>query len=149
MSYGAPTTSAAASVLLVDGTVLEGSLHLHSDARGVGGFETIQHLLDDPDPFFAMTLASGEVALVRKARVVEVRCRGHAAETLPGVTEVMAEFLLVTGDRRAAIALWAAPPARRRTLDLLNLSEGFLRLGDEGGVFYLNTSYIAAAFPVE
>jgi len=147
--YRAPTASASATVVLVDGTELEGALHLHADASGPGGFETVQHLLDDREPFFAMTLADGEVALVRKSGALEVRCRAHAEGILPGTVEVPVELVLATGARRAFTVPWGAPPARRRALDLLNAASGFLRLADDGGTCYVNTAHVRVAFPRE
>lgn len=147
--YRAPTASASASVVLSDGTALEGLLHLHADASGPEGFETVQHLLDDRESFFALSLPSGEVALVRKSEAAEVRCQGHADEALPVAPEIRVELVLRHGARRPVRVHWGAPPPQRRALDLLNASSGFLRVTDQDGISYINTDHIRVAYPVE
>lgn len=147
--YRAPTESAPTEVVLVDGTLLRGLLHLHADAHASGGFESVQHLLDDPEPFFAVTLESGQVALVGKAQTVEVRCDAPREEELPGTTEILLEVVLSTGERKAGHAVWGARPTQSRPLDLLNASKGFLRLVDERGASYLNLAHLRVAYPLD
>jgi len=147
--YRAPTESAPSEVVLEDGTLLRGLLHLHADAHRPGGFESVQHLLDDPEPFFAVTLEGGHVALVGKAHTVGVRCDAHHEDELPGTTEVLLEVVLSTGERRTGRAVWGARPTQSRALDLLNASRSFLRLVDERGASYLNLAHLRVAFPVD
>ena len=145
--YRAPTESAPTEVVLADGTLLRGLLHLHADAHTPGGFESVQHLLDDPEPFFAVTLETGQVALVGKAQTEEVRCAAPHEDELPGTTVVLLEVVLSTGERRRGRVVWGARPTRSRALDLLNASEGFLRLVDERGASYLNLAHVRGAYP--
>lgn len=147
--YRAPTESAPSEVALVDGTLLRGLLHLHADAHRPGGFESVQHLLDDPEPFFAVTLEGGRVALVGKAQTVGVRCDAHHEDEVPGTTEVLLEVVLSTGERRTGRAVWGARPTQSRALDLLNASGSFLRLADEHGASYLNLAHLKVAYPVD
>lgn len=144
--YRAPTEAAEAAVTLSDGSVLQGRLHLHADAAAEGGFESVQHLLDDRESFFAVTLADGRVTLVAKGHVVEVRCGLAVGQELPGSTVHALDVLLSTGESRRGLAVWSAPPTHGRVIDLLNGSR-FLRLTTESGFVYLNTAHVRAAYP--
>lgn len=144
--YRAPTEAAEAAVTLSDGSVLEGRLHLHADAAAEGGFESVQHLLDERESFFAVTLDDGRVTLVGKDHVVEVRCGMAVGEELPGSTVHALDVVLTTGESRRGLAVFSAPPAHGRVIDLLNGSR-FLRLTTDDGFVYLNTAHIRAAYP--
>ena len=147
--YRAPTEIAPATALLCDGSVLKGLLHLHADASAPGGFESVQHLLDDAESFFAMTQDSGRVALVGKQQVVTVRSDRPTEEALPGTTTLEMEIQLSTGVTLNGRANWSAPPAHARAIDFLNESPGFLCLNTKEGPVYINTTHIRAAYPVE
>ena len=145
-AYRAPTEAAAATVTLSDGCELRGRLHLHADASAEGGFESVQHLLDEGESFIAVTLDSGRVALVGKRHVVEIRCGLPVGEELPGTTVHGLEVGLSTGATREGMAVWSAPPAHGRVIDLLNGSE-FIRLKTDDGFVYVNTAHIGVAYP--
>lgn len=144
--YRAPTEAAAATVTLTVGSTLQGHLHLHADAASEGGFESVQHLLDDADTFFAVTLDSGPVVLVGKAHVVDVRCSLPVGEPLPGTTVHGLEAVLSTGVTLTGLVMWSAPPAHGRVIDLLNASR-FLRITTDDGFVYVNSAHICAAYP--
>jgi len=144
--YRAPTEAAPATITLTDGSTLQGHLHLHADAAADGGFESVQHLLDDVDAFFAVTLDSGGVVLVGKAQVVDVRCSLAVGEPLPGTTVHGLEAVLSTGVTLTGLATWSAPPAHGRVIDVLNTSR-FLRLTTDDGFVYVNSAHICAAYP--
>jgi hypothetical protein len=144
--YRAPTEAADATVTLSDGSELRGRLHLHADASAEGGFESVQHLLDEGESFIAVTLDSGRVALVGKRHVVEVRCGLPVGEGLPGTTAHRLEVGLSTGAAREGTAVRSAPPAHGRAIDLLNASD-FIRLETDDGFVYVNTAHIRLAYP--
>ena len=144
--YRAPTEAAEVVVTLSDGSVLAGRLHLHADAAAEGGFESVQHLLDDVDSFFAVTLGDGRVTLVGKDHVVEVSCGLAVRPELPGSTVHALDVVLSTGESRRGLAVFSAPPAHGRLIDVLNGSR-FLRLTTDDGFVYLHTAHIRAAYP--
>ena len=79
MSDWGSTNRLPAHVALVDGAVLDGDLHLLTrPAYPPGGSETPLEMLNRPDPFFALTLAGGDVALVPKTRVGSPRPRSSS-----------------------------------------------------------------------
>lgn len=85
MSDWGSTNRLPAQVALVEGLVLDGDLHLLTRPAypQPGGSETPLEMLNRPDPFFALTLPEGDVALVPKARVLEITCQEDVPEPDP------------------------------------------------------------------
>ena len=75
MSDWGATQRVAAEVVLADGVVLEGDLHLATSTAYHPETESPLEMLNRPEPFFALTLQQGEVAFVSKAQVAVVSCR--------------------------------------------------------------------------
>jgi hypothetical protein len=93
-------------------------------------------------------LESGQVALVGKGSVVEVRCALPVAEALPGTTAHRLEVVLSTGATLRGTTFWSAPPAHVRVIDVLNGSR-FLRVDTDAGSVYVNTTHIRVAHPMD
>ena len=65
----------ARRVVLAEGVVLAGDLHLTPAPTYPPGPETPLEMLNRADPFFALITREGGVAFVPKAQVVVVSCR--------------------------------------------------------------------------
>jgi hypothetical protein len=76
------TTRVPAEVVLSEGIVLAGDLHLYARPTYPPGPETVLEMLNRGDTFFALTLEDG-VTFVPKAQVVVVSCRNQATLTDP------------------------------------------------------------------
>ena len=82
MSEWGITTKVPAEVVLVEGLVLAGDLHLYARPTYPPGPETPLEMLNRADVFFALTLDGG-VTFVPKSQVVVVTCRGQSRTTDP------------------------------------------------------------------
>ena len=82
MSDWGITTKVPAEVMLVEGIVLSGDLHLYARPTYPPGPETPLEMLNREDAFFALTLDGG-VTFLPKTQVVVVSCRDQAPLTDP------------------------------------------------------------------
>ena len=80
MSEWGITTKVPAEVVLAEGLVLAGDLHLYARPTYPPGPETPLEMLNRADVFFALTLDGGGVTFVPKTQVVVVTCRGPVAD---------------------------------------------------------------------
>src|SRR3954464_3136732 len=75
MSDWGATQRVAARVVLAEGVVLAGELHLLARATYPSDSESPLEMLNRDDPFFALSLGEGSVAFVSKAQVAVVSCQ--------------------------------------------------------------------------
>lgn len=152
MSDWGITTKVPAEVMLADGLVLSGELHLYARPTYPPGPETPLEMLNRDDAFFALTLDGG-VTFLPKAQVLVVTCRDQApladpdrvsAARLIGLDVVMQGGAELRG--HAAIEL---PPSRGRTLDFLNGPGIFFALGADDVSWYINKSRVCLARPLD
>ena len=155
MSDWGSTNRLPAHVALVEGVVLEGDLHLLTRPAfpQPGGSETPLEMLNRPEPFFALTLTEGDVALVPKARVLEITCQEDVPPPDPDrVTAahvVELEVVLPEGARHRGVVALELPPGRRRTLDFLNGEGVFFGLWADGRTRYINKLHVRFIRPLD
>jgi hypothetical protein len=155
MSDWGSTNRLPAHVALVEGVVLTGDLHLLTRPAypQPGGSETPLEMLNRPDAFFALTLHEGGVALVPKARVLEVTCAEDVPPPDPDrVTAaklIELEVILPGGAEHRGRVTLELPPGRRRALDFMNGDGGFFALWSDGRTRYINKLHVRLIRPLD
>lgn len=152
MSDWGITTKVQAEVVLAEGIVLAGDLHLYARPDYPPGPETPLEMLNRPDTFFALTLDGG-VRFIPKSQVVVVTSRSR---TPPGDPDrvsagklIEMEVVVQGGAEYRGRAVLELPPSRRRTLDYLNGTGIFFMLGTDDVSWYFNKSRVRLARPLD
>jgi hypothetical protein len=152
MSDWGITTKVPAEVVLVEGLVLAGDLHLYARPTYPPGPETPLEMLNRADIFFALTL-NGSVTFVPKSQVVVVTCRGQSRTTDPdrltAARRIELEVVTQAGGEFRGHVVAELPPSRGRTLDFLNGADAFFELGAADVAWYFNKSRIRLARPLD
>jgi hypothetical protein len=152
MSDWGITTKVPAAVVLAEGIVLAGDLHLYARPTYPPGPETPLEMLNRPDTFFALTLDRG-VTFIPKDQVVVVSCQDQRQLTDPDRVSAakLIELLVVVqgGAEYHGHAALELPPSRGRTLDYLNGPGIFFALGTEDVSWYINKSRVRLARPLD
>ena len=148
MSDWGITTKVPAEVMLVEGIVLSGDLHLYARPTYPPGPETPLEMLNREDAFFALTLDGG-VTFLPKTQVVVVSCRDQAPLTDPDRVSaarlIELEVVVQGGAEFRGHAALEFPPSRGRTLDYLNGPGIFFALGADDVSWYINKSRVRLA----
>ena len=152
MSEWGITTKVPAEVVLAEGIVLAGDLHLYARPTYPPGPETPLEMLNRPDTFFALTLDGG-VTFIPKDQVVVVSCHDQGQLTDPDRVSAakLIELLVVVegGSEYRGRAALELPPSRGRTLDYLNGAGIFFALGTEDVSWYINKARVRLARPLD
>jgi hypothetical protein len=140
-------------VVLADGVVLEGDMHLVASAAYPLSYESPLDMLNRPEPFFALTLGEGEVAFVSKAQVALVSCRDENPEGDPeraSVARLVAlEVALVSGAEFRGRSSFELPPSRARALDYVNTPGRFFTVWTNDLTRYFNKSLVRLIRPLD
>jgi len=152
MSDWGITTKVPAEVVLAEGIVLAGDLHLYARPTYPPGPAPPREMLNRADTFFALTLDGG-VRFIPKDQVVVVTCRSQ--EPLADPDRVSAaklielEVVVQGGAEYRGRAVLELPPSRGRTLDYLNGAGIFFTLGTDDVSWYINKSRVRLARPLD
>ena len=132
------------SVMLKDGSRLEGDVFLRPVSRHRSRPEDPADLLNDPDPFFAL-VRSGETILVNKGQVTSAVTTVDEDDALDtGALGVIVEVTLHDGSICDGSVFLESRTDRPRLLDFLNAyRERFLPLVSPGQMLLVNTDSIA------
>ena len=132
------------SVVLTDGSRLEGDVFLRSVSRYRSRPEDPSDLLNDAEPFFALE-RNGEVVLVSKSNVALAETPVEEEEEFDlGALGIAVEVTLNDGSVHAGSIFLETRSDRPRLLDFLNsYSSRFLPVVDARQVFLVNTRIIA------
>ncbi len=153
MSDWGATRRISAEVILADGVVLEGDMHLVASAAYPLSSESPLEMLNRPEPFFALTLGEGEVAFVSKAQVAMVSCRDENPEGDPeraSVARLVAlEVALVGGAEYRGRSSFELPPSRARALDYVNTPGRFFTVWTNDLTRYFNKSLVRLIRPLD
>ena len=152
MSDWGATQRVSAQVVLADGAVLEGDLHLAARATYPADTESPLEMLNRADPFFALSLSQGGVAFVSKAQAVVVSCRDQTPldpARASAARLVALEVSLANGTEYKGRATYELPPARARTLDYVNGAERFFTVWTEDLTRYINKSLVRLIRPLD
>jgi hypothetical protein len=143
----------AAQVLLAEGITIDGSLHLLQRLQYPPGPETPLEMLNRPEPFFALTGASGGVLFLPKVQTAVVTCHHQAPPTDPerlSAAKLIALDVVVVGGRefrgRSALEL---PPGRSRALDYVNGPDIFFALWSDAVTYYVNKLLVRTIRPLD
>jgi hypothetical protein len=147
------TRRISAEVILADGVVLEGDMHLVASAAYPLNSESPLEMLNRPEPFFALTLGEGGVAFVSKSQVAVVSCREETADADPeraSVARLVAlEVALTTGAEYRGRSSFELPPSRSRALDYVNMPGRFFTVWTNDLTRYFNKSLVRLIRPLD
>jgi hypothetical protein len=153
MSDWGATRRISAEVVLADGVVLEGDMHLVASAAYPLSSESPLDMLNRPEPFFALTLGEGEVAFVSKAQVALVSCRDGNPDADPeraSVARLVAlEVALAGGAEYRGRSTFELPPSRARALDYVNTPGRFFTVWTNDLTRYFNKSLVRLIRPLD
>lgn len=153
MSDWGATQRVAAEVVLADGVVLEGDLHLAAGTAYPPDTESPLEMLNRPEPFFALTLQEGGVAFVSKAQVAVVSCRDQLPLSDPARATaarlVALEVALATGAEYRGRSTFELPPSRARALDYINASGPFFTVWSNDLTRYFNKALVRLIRPLD
>ena len=153
MSDWGATQRVAARVVLAEGVVLAGELHLLARITSPTVSESPLEMLNREDPFFALTLAEGGVAFVSKSQVAVVSCQSldplddpdrASAAKLVELSVEMTDGIEYRG--RSSFEL---PPNRARALDYINGLGRFFTLATDGITQYINKAQVRLIRPLD
>lgn len=132
------------SVLLTDGTRLEGEVFLRPVSRHRSRPEEPVDLLNDPEPFFAL-VRHGEAMLVQKASVARAETSySDGEEDDLASLGIIVEVTMNDGSSCTGSIFLEGRRDRPRLLDYLNsYRDRFLPVVDARQVFLVNTNTIA------
>jgi hypothetical protein len=142
----------SAEVVLADGAVLEGDLHLAARPTYPAVTESPLEMLNRDDPFFALSLQQGGVAFVSKAQAAVVSCRDQSPldpARASAARLVALEVSLTNGAEYRGRATYELPPPRARTLDYVNGAERFFTVWTDDLARYINKSLVRLIRPLD
>ncbi len=152
MSDWGITTKVPAEVVLAEGIVLAGELHLYARPAYPPGPETVLEMLNREETFFALTL-DGRVTFIPKAQVVVVSCRNQATladpDRVSAARHIELEVVVQGGAEYRGRAAFELPPSRSRALDYLNGAGVFFGIGTDDANWYVNKSRVRLARPLD
>ncbi len=152
MTEWAATRRIAANVSLSEGMTIQGDLHVQVLAATHDGPETPLEMLNRREPFFPMTLASGDVIFVAKAQVSVVACRPEAVPTDPerdsAARHTGLDVMMRGGAELRGFANVELPPTRGRALDYLNAPEAFFSMVTQDFTLLINRAHVRVARPI-
>jgi hypothetical protein len=153
MSDWGATQRVPARVMLAEGVVLAGELHLLARPAYPSDTESPLEMLNREDPFFALTQPEGGVTFVSKAQVSVVACqeqkdvddpdRASAAKLVELAVELM------DGVEYRGRSTFELPPARARALDYVNGPGRFFTLRTDDLTQYINKSLVRLIRPLD
>ena len=152
MSDWGITTKVPAEVVLAEGIVLAGDLHLYARTTYPPGPETPLEMLNRDDAFFALTLDGG-VTFIPKTQVIVVSCRDQARlldpERASAARQIELEVVMQGGTEYRGRAVLELPPSRSRSLDYLNGAGVFFALASDDVSWYINKARVRFAHPLD
>lgn len=153
MSDWGATQQVAARIVLGEGVVLAGHLHLLARATSPTETESPLEMLNREEPFFALTLNEGGVAFISKAQVAVVSCQELAPvedpDRLSAAKLVELSVELTDGVEYRGRSSFELPPSRSRALDYVNGPGRFFTLGTDGITQFINKSLVRQIRPLD
>ncbi len=153
MSDWGATQRVPAKVMLVEGVVLAGELHLLARATYPLDTESPLEMLNRDDPFFALTQPEGGVTFVSKAQVSVVSCQDQQAVDDPDRASaaklVELAVQLTDGVEYRGRSSFELPPASARALDYVNAPGRFFTLRTDDITQYINKSLVRLIRPLD
>ena len=153
--WSSAVTRIPAELLLADGSLLRGDLHVQSRSRMGARAETPTELLNRPEPFFAVTGRDGGVLLLSRAQVAVVTVASRDVLEPPDRARMEAAVrleLAVTlhgGAELRGRALAELPQDRARAIDYLNASGPFFVLAGDDALRFVNRAHVRLVRPLQ
>ena len=141
----------AVSITMVGGELLSGSLFA-PQVYPPGGLEDPLQLLNELEPFFPLGLATGEVLLIAKDRVLEIILdEAQAGEEDPGsAPTALLQVTLAGGTSHVGSMRLEVRASRPRVLDYMNhCTESFMALRTDEGLRLINRKMIERVRPLD
>lgn len=144
-----------AEVLLGDGTRLAGTLFVEGRSARHDGAETLVEMLNRPEPFTALTLSAGGVALLPKQQVALVAGGPGIEATFPNAERQSAarviglEIEMLDGRVLRGWVTTELPPQHARALDYLNGAGAFFALTTESAHWVVHRAHIRGVRPLD
>lgn len=149
--WSATTERLPAEIILAEGLVIEGDLHLQARAAHHEGRETLLEMLNREDEFIPVSLAGGGITFVAKGQVAVVVCRTAPVPDDPvragGFRRIGLEVMMAGGDEYRGWAAAELPPTRTRALDYLNGIGRFFSLDSDGVTWFIHRSHVRVIRP--
>ena len=153
MSDWGATQRVSARVVLAEGVVLAGELHLLARSTSPSDSESPLEMLNRDAPFFALTLAEGGAVFVSKAQAAVVSCQDVTPLNDPdraSVAKLVALAVELTdGVEYRGRSSFELPPNRARALDYVNGAGRFFTLWTDGITQYINKSLVRLIRPLD
>ncbi|MEP6732552.1 MAG: hypothetical protein ABJE10_18045 [bacterium] len=135
---------------LASGDRLEGDIFLQAFARFRAGPEAPIDVLNEPEPFLPLVLASGELLLVKKTQIAVVAHtlpeQDYAAET--GIVGMHVDITFVFGETKSGSVFPELRADRPRLVDFLNNTPlHFLPFFTADQLLIVSIAHIAYARP--
>lgn len=151
MTQWSATEQVAAEVIFVDGSSLQGNLHLQPGSAHHRGSETPLEMLNRSESFFPVALLSGEIALVSKAQTAVVACGSashrHDADRVSIAKAVALDVHVAGHEVIHGTASLELPPSHSRALDFLNEPERFFAVADGDTTWHVNRAHVRYVHP--
>jgi hypothetical protein len=147
------TERVVARVVLTEGVVLSGELHLLAQTTHPSETESPLEMLNRDDPFFALTQPEGGVTFVSKAQVSVVACQEHQPlgdpDRASAAKLVSLSVELTDGVEYRGRSAFELPPAHARALDYINAPGRFFTLWTGDLTQYINKSLVRFIRPLD
>lgn len=151
--WSSAVTQVPAELLLGDGSLLRGDLHVQARSRHGARPESPAEFLNRPEPFFAITGRDGGVVLLARAQVAVVTVAPHSVLEPPDrVQAALALELAVTmhgGIELRGRARAELPPGSTRAIDYLNAAGAFFVLATDDAIRFVNRAHVRLVRPLQ
>ena len=155
MSDWGASEQVQSEVLLGDGTHLAGALFVQGRVPQHDGPETLVEMLNRSEPFVALGLPTGGIALLPKAQIALIAAASGTTELetdaqRQSVAKTIGLEVEMLGGR--VLRGWSAmelPPTRARALDFLNESGAFFALATESAHWVIHRAHIRGVRPLD
>jgi hypothetical protein len=150
-AYRIEKTRLPVTLTLIGGASLEGDLFVRASSRYAQRLEDAPEVLNAPQPFFPMALASGEIALVAKHHVYSLRGGpGAIHQDFSLGTAATVELFMNDGERITGRVLIEPRRAHTRVLDFLNnVEERFFTVFLKHGLLLVNRAQVIRVRPLD
>jgi hypothetical protein len=142
--YHVEKTAVEVRLLLADGSRLAGSVFLSEFSPTHSGRQSLEDLMNEPNPFLAFTTAQGRFVLVGKEHVVAVETP-FDAPSVSGFWSRLSARLKLTGGHTIEGRLWTREGPGIRFSDAVTGSATWVALETGRSLFWLAKARILTA----
>ncbi|MDQ2669692.1 MAG: hypothetical protein M3Y31_03595 [Gemmatimonadota bacterium] len=153
--WSSAVTQVPAELLLADGSMLRGDLHVQARSRHGARAETPTEFLNRSEPFFAITGRDGGVLLIARAQVAVVTVASrHVLEPpdrdrMEAAVALELAVTLAGGSELRGRARAELPPGSSRAIDYLNAAGPFFVLAADDDIRFVNRAHVRLVRPLQ